>query len=312
MNRSKARRPGFTLIEILVVIGVIALLIALVIPAVQAARAAALRLQCSNNLRQLGIALPAFHSAHGTFPPMVSAPDLSPLAVMLPYLEMGSVYNSINFKSSGHGENKTAANTKIAAFVCPVDYSYNVMSIACTSYAGNAGYGFQLEKKQNGLFDYPAVSVSNVTDGAANTAAFAEWLIGRGPGSHESDWDPRRHTFITKRMTEPSEYDVFIQECEGASFGSNKSSMAAKGMGWIAGAHGKTLYTHDLPANRNTCINDTQLREGAWTAGSLHQDIANVVFADGHVQALKNSLELRVWRAAGTRAGGESAEPSGQ
>ena len=146
----RCRRPGFTLIELLVVIAIIAVLIALLLPAVQGAREAARRIQCTNNLKQLGIALHNYHSAVGSFPvgyitpapgaPLISFPDhyaWSVLAQMTPYLEQTSVYNAINFNFPvrtapgfpGYGAppfsifpaNTTAVSIKVGFFLCPSD-----------------------------------------------------------------------------------------------------------------------------------------------------------------------------------------------
>src|SRR5881227_3535901 len=109
------RRRGFTLIELLVVIAIIAVLIALLLPAVQSAREAARRAQCTNNLKQIGLAMHNYHSAYGTFPMGVSASlntwnsshcgcsaqitwnGWSVHSMLLPYLEATPVYNAINF-----------------------------------------------------------------------------------------------------------------------------------------------------------------------------------------------------------------------
>jgi prepilin-type N-terminal cleavage/methylation domain-containing protein/prepilin-type processing-associated H-X9-DG protein len=144
MKRSK--RSGFTLIELLVVIAIIAVLIALLLPAVQAAREAARRSQCVNNLKQIGLGLHNYHSAIGAFPPgqLVSAhlqnyqggyagwTEWSAHSMILPYMEQTPLYNSINFAFCGGYDfgaqvNSTGWTAKIAGFLCPSD--------------GNAGKG---------------------------------------------------------------------------------------------------------------------------------------------------------------------------
>jgi prepilin-type N-terminal cleavage/methylation domain-containing protein len=135
------RRRGFTLIELLVVIAIIAVLIALLLPAVQSAREAARRIQCVNNLKQIGLALHNYHTGNDTFPLGASLnmyytfayyakQNWSAQALMLPQLEQLPVYNSINFyfgvDTAGTGSNSSLVNstamyTKVAAFLCPSD-----------------------------------------------------------------------------------------------------------------------------------------------------------------------------------------------
>src|SRR6516164_291075 len=140
------RRRGFTLIELLVVISIIAVLIALLLPAVQAAREAARRIQCTNNMKQIGLALHNYHSTHNVFAmgcssgmynppgtPWSVKQNLSVLALLLPFLEQTPVYNSINFnfgadefeplayRSLTASIQATATNSSIKAFQCPSD-----------------------------------------------------------------------------------------------------------------------------------------------------------------------------------------------
>jgi prepilin-type N-terminal cleavage/methylation domain-containing protein/prepilin-type processing-associated H-X9-DG protein len=138
----RTRRRGFTLIELLVVIAIIAVLIALLLPAVQAAREAARRAQCTNNLKQIGLAMHNYLTANNVFPPGTSASynsinsanggspciswnGWSAQALMLPYLEQTPIYNAANFMfdpvNDPQALNSTAFFTKINAFLCPSD-----------------------------------------------------------------------------------------------------------------------------------------------------------------------------------------------
>ncbi len=165
--RNHSARRGFTLIELLVVIAILAVLIALLLPAVQAAREAARRAQCVNNLKQLGLAMHNYFQAQNILPsggslepynvgasynpsnytitgPMVNWDGWSGFALMLPYLEQGPLYNAINFSFSDDWNylgiagyiNSTVTNTVLVTFGCPSDPSWN--SLHVTSLPGNA------------------------------------------------------------------------------------------------------------------------------------------------------------------------------
>jgi len=135
MSRTVARRSarsGFTLIELLVVIAIIAVLIALLLPAVQAAREAARRIQCTNNLKQLGLAAQNYHDAMGSFPPdgqwrkcinpRVVSNGYGTFFSMLPFIEQQAIANALNFGGCALDiQNKTAAANGISALWCPSD-----------------------------------------------------------------------------------------------------------------------------------------------------------------------------------------------
>ena len=214
----RSSKKGFTLIELLVVIAIIAVLIALLLPAVQSAREAARRMQCVNNMKQIGLALHNYLSANSSFP-MGGTPQMDPtangpgtasgpyewenyssFAMMLPYLEQIAVYNSMNLSicpdtgfGAGQPQNTTAYNTKLNAFLCPSDPNSGITNLC--NYAGSIGtttYSpeFQVSNASvrgggdtTGIFTmWKSYGIQNVTDGTSNTLAFAEALTGNYAG----------------------------------------------------------------------------------------------------------------------------------
>jgi prepilin-type N-terminal cleavage/methylation domain-containing protein/prepilin-type processing-associated H-X9-DG protein len=199
-------RRGFTLIELLVVIAIIGVLIALLLPAVQAAREAARRAQCVNNLKQIGLGLHNYHQALNSFPmgecQGVFNPtgndyegwtDWSVHAQLLPYMEQGPIYNAINFNFSGNGPttgmaywvNSTAWYSKVAVFLCPSDSNAGVGSATNSNtnnyFACEGTPLMEYQQRTSGLFSrYWANGIQSVTDGTSNTVAFAESLVGNG------------------------------------------------------------------------------------------------------------------------------------
>ncbi len=321
------RRTAFTLIELLVVIAIIAALIGLLLPAVQAAREAARRIQCVNNLKQMGLALHSYQDQLGSFPTTTIRFKGDPTCIacaygamytfrsmMLPQLEQGPLYNAINFtyQYSPYGQsdvagvpvNSTAAGALVGVFVCPSDRmgtpgisGYGAgrsgVIVPDSNYMANAGTQIVLGNTwgassgagptpagsdDGAMTEYHAVKLSEFGDGTSNTILLGEW--GRGPlGVGNGDWlatggdGVQRVTSagINRRYAEPLPF-------------------AAR-----------------MPEVANTPQQGTQSNIGF---GSYHPGGANFAFADGSVKFLKETTDLRVLSALGTRAGGEVVSPS--
>ncbi len=304
-------RQGFTLIELLVVIAIIAVLIALLLPAVQAAREAARRIQCTNNLKQIGLALHSYESTHGRLP---SARTNSPhywssLAQILPQLEGGDLYNIINFDHSTAPNarnnydmaNTTAISFMIATYACPSDRKQDPVNAGYgpTNYFAVAGSGTMAKGNGNGLmFDGSGVRFAEITDGLSNTSAFVESIKGSGIDT-----------------TSPARFDVLGQYKGGGGYSSTFTEAACdaipaysgtRGSRWFHGSMsgGSTVNHYWTPNSQKAdCSGDTN---GLYSARSGHPGGVNEVFADGHVQFAKDTIDVSVWRALATRAGGET------
>ncbi len=204
---NKTRAAGFSLIELLVVITIIGVLISLLLPAVQAAREAARRISCGNNLRQIGIGLHNYHAAHGCFPPGSLNHDKTPAkniawsVFLLPYIEQHNVHHLFDYnKSYKASENASATHNVIATYLCPststigddrvgsVTAKHNhfgtpnpLDGMGCTDYGGMCGWSFEpTDPTTFGVMVYDVpVTIARISDGTSSTIIVAE-SAGRG------------------------------------------------------------------------------------------------------------------------------------
>jgi prepilin-type N-terminal cleavage/methylation domain-containing protein len=188
-------RHGFTLVELLVVIAIVGVLVALLLPAVQAARESARRSSCANNLRQIGIALQNHHAARKTFPMGRGTPFpyvFSVHSYLLPFLEEQELRNLIDpttppltFGANSGAKNALAANTLIPLFLCPSDRgSITESTFGPNNYVANVGSGLVqagfIKLADCVFFDGSRISMRHITDGSAFTVAFSESRLGPG------------------------------------------------------------------------------------------------------------------------------------
>ncbi len=307
-GRIGPHRAGITLVETLVVVAIVGIIAALVLPAVQSARQAMRRASCLNNLRQLGLGLSQCEAGLGSWP--CSAPSTLPSAfvLLLPYVEQGNLYAAFNFSASDpysalapEHPNSTVAATRLSILMCPSDGSFG--STGLLNYACNAGTETRRPGRDGlfgSVFERP-VRPADVTDGLSHTAAISEWLLGPGPSIKDS----RRSTYSTiGPLLAASDLATFAAHCRemGPEFANLSPS---KGERWTMYDYRETLYNHIMNINERSCSNAGYIQQGAWTAGSLHPGGVNVLFADGHVKFTAEHISRPVWKAIGSRDGGE-------
>jgi prepilin-type N-terminal cleavage/methylation domain-containing protein/prepilin-type processing-associated H-X9-DG protein len=305
---SMTTRRAFTLIELLVVIAIIGILIALLLPAVQKVREAASRMQCTNNLKQLGLALHNHHDALGYFP-AGRDPWPNPFSAqsrLLPFVEQENLQHLVDFNQpTSTGVNLTAAQTPIKLLICPSDPAGGRIpgsQYAGNNYAGNVGTGVNNGDYTTGdgiFLLNNRIGFRDISDGTSNTAAFSEIILGSGTTRTGPTAPDRRHFIQLPGST--------VTTPEACTPGSDTTWAGNRGDRWINGGYLSTLYNHYYLPNTTSnfdCINAAN-NYGLTTARSMHANGVNLLLCDGSVRFLANGITLATWRALGTRAGGE-------
>ncbi len=332
---STSSRAGFTLIELLVVIAIIGILVALLLPAVQAAREAGRRMSCSNRLKQIGLAMHNFHDCNRRLPagdPQKVCPTYpavgaflyrwSPLAMVTPFMEQYNVYSALNFdvplytyagSNSGpgydvHPDNLEPVSSVLELFLCPSDLRERVDPLyGPTNYvscwgSGVPPYTVHSTSKTDGIFYANSItSFGDIKDGSSNTAMAAESTFFPGGDGSRLSLDNREQVMVSLRSLP---LDEAICSTLGSSVQTSRNGRWADGWPRYSG------YDHYLPPNSLVpdCAVVSPMR-GLWKAArSRHPNGVNLLLCDGSVHFVSETVDRNTWHYLGSREGGETLE----
>ncbi len=331
-SRKWRHRNGFTVVELLVTLGIISLLIALLLPAVQSTREGSRRIECVNHLKQIQLATESFASNRQRYPEYSSGGfdvqwrrhyNTGPLVEILPYIDYAAAFQRIDrqeWLGTFYGyvppaalsrQNREFLQLTIPLYLCPSD---RTVPGSC-NYRVNLGTGADWyrhphptcydPKNGNGAFETMQVlRPADFSDGLSNTVFYSERVIGDGDPDHFDPWrdysqvtDPWPH--CTAEEMQATCKQIAGQAAEHASY---------SGYTWFFASMSQTAYNHILLPNSRIpdCARDGLGEVGssnsAVSARSQHRGTVNAAFGDGSVRTISENIDLDVWHAQATRA----------
>jgi prepilin-type N-terminal cleavage/methylation domain-containing protein/prepilin-type processing-associated H-X9-DG protein len=328
-------RSAFTLIEVLVVIAIIAVLIGLLLPAVQKVREAGNRARCTNNLRQIGLAMHNFESVRGFFPPAFKGDGTpfayfsswSALAELNPYLEQTPIYDRMDLRLQTYQStfpfnitvpNQVPVQQTVKLFLCPSDKmkpvtlspAYGVPVLGPTNYAvcnGSGANGGTPWGADGAFIAAQMMRIADITDGVSNTAMLSESTLGEGTESaFGSPPAPLKTVYAFLAGLPLSE-----SACASATVWNFEQ---LRGFMWASGEIRCASYNHYFRPNapQADCVTydvqpgPTRFTAMGWRAArSRHTGGVNLALCDGSLRFVADSIDLAVWRGLATRTGGE-------
>ncbi len=325
MHRKFSKRSsGFTLVELLVVIAIIGILVGLLLPAVQAAREAARRMQCSNNLKQLSLAFHTYHDAHRTLPAYQynvvgtsSWQGHGAMTMVLPFIEQGNLFNQMRFTEAFDSAfNNNVGRVKLSAFLCPTDINYPDITWGGNNYMVNGGahvnlYATTGNPKSGGAFSRSQPSkLADLTDGTSNVILISELLKG---DNTNASLDLRRDVtnslvMANREFPTSAEVEAAGVACDGTAATYQQSNA---GRAWHGSFPGWIVFNAVAPPNWKhiSCCDGGGFgyacdRNGIVPARSLHTGGVQIGMGDGSVHFVSDGVDLLLWQRLGARGDG--------
>lgn len=291
MRTQRRRHPGFSLIELLVVLAIIGLLIGLLLPAVQKVREAAARLHCANNLKQMGLAIHNYHDTNRLLPPSRVGPQHATwFVVILPYLEQDTLYKQWDLTKPYYEQTPAVQNAFVKPYVCPSRRSIPMPST-------------QFEVSSTGIPDsqeHPGTQGDYACNGGQFYNAIVDHPLCRGAMCYASSQvNGNDQVVSTQSQTALSDItDGTSQTFLVGEKHSVRSRWGQSGPTWGEGS----IWNGDFPRNFSRIAGQTKWNLGQGPTdttgpfhckfGSWHPGVCQFVFADGHVTALSNTIDM--------------------
>lgn len=328
--------PGFTLIELLVTLAILALLVSLLLPAMQQVREAARRMTCGNHLHQIGVALHSYESTHRVLP-FGCGPDhdgivsslgtlddrrYSAFSQILPQLDQQPLYQQIDFNiapfhplvNAGTDDydtipdlttivvNAPAAATAIDVFLCPSDIDRLNTAWGRVNYRSCNGSTWD-GRNGNGYFgQVSSLRLADARDGSSHTALCSERCKGTWD---RAAFDPLSDIYMTAGVWSEA---TFLEHCRSLSPDTARAYRQDidAGQNWLEGNFNWTRYNHAVTPNRVSCKNGFTWDGVAMAASSRHPMGVNVVLGDGAVKFVSENLNPELWQALGSISAGDT------
>jgi prepilin-type processing-associated H-X9-DG protein len=311
-HRSRClRRSGTSLLELLIAISIVGMLIAILLPAVQAARETARKTECGSKLRQMGLAVANYEAVFSYFPPGANSTGYGAHVTLLPYLgdaAYAKMFKEVNQLADPEVGNPVAFFRCPAIYICPSDPITRDARNG-TNFGLSFGTGIQVHG-YDGAFRHLETSspqfpegptrAADAIDGLTHTAFVSEILAANGSSEFL-----RVNWYTQDTLDDRSELDDFANQCRTRIYkldndGQPRGNLVNRGRPWFYGDAGITFYNHILTPNSPSCVNGTRVQFGAYSTASLHRNGVNVLWGDGHVAFVSATVNQIVWRDFGS------------